>query len=1225
MDSSFLIQWNCNGIFAHIEELKHLISQFKPSVICIQETLLRPTHTFNLAGYMIYRTDGDFVDKARGGVMICVDNRIHSEEILINNCDLEVVAVKIFYPIEMSVCNLYLPPQLPLHINELDNIKRHLLGPLLFLGDFNAHNHIWGSATINRKGKMLEDFISNHDLIVLNSNSPTHFSSNGTSSIIDLTVASPTISTFFTFDVYPDLCSSDHFPILLNLVNRSDKESKRPRWLTDKADWHKFANCVCFDYAAFDLDIDSLNEHVTEQIISAAKSSIPRTSSRLKRIGVPWWSIEIRDAIKDRKNALALFNHQPITSNLVRFKQLKAKARQLIRKAKRESWQKFTSTINCQTSPREVWNSVRRISGRTVPSNIKSLKSNNRLLITKSEIATELGTFFSNLSSSNNFPLNFIRKKTIAESNFVLPENCIHPDHDMLFSLNELENVLQTCKGSSPGPDDIHYLMLKYLDRPSKLFILKFFNYIWSSGNFPKTWSEALVIPISKPNGNRLIPEGFRPISLTNCLCKVMEKLVNRRLCWFLESNDSLFNGQYGFRKYRSTADNISILESTIQNSFSKQESVIAVLLDLEQAYNKTWRLNILKMCISLGISGHLLKFISNFLSNRVFRILLGNYRSEIFELDNGVPQGSILSVILFLVHINSIKNINFPASVKVMLYADDIIIFSSSKNITNIAYEVQISLNMISNWAKGIGLNFSPTKSKSIIFSRRRIQPVVNNLNIENTNIVFEARIKYLGVWLDNKLNWNFHIRHIKRKTQSSLNILRMLSHTKWGANKLVLLRIFKSLLTSKILYGSIAYSSARKTTLKSLNTIYNQGIRLSTGALRTSPIESLICESGLLPIEQLIELELIKFLIKIKQNPKHPLHFFLNNEVYLNFYLNKRTITKPCIYRAQILATEFNFNLNNVSSNYLKKNPPWLFNNLILSNQFPKKNNVTKLELISIFKKIIDNHPNNTCVFTDASKTSDKVGIGIYSPNFEYKGRINDLSSIYNAELVAIYMAIQLLRTRNETNIIIFTDSMSSIDALKNLNCKNQLVNQIQDELVDLSAQKCIKLCWVPGHSGIVGNELADSLANLARDLNYFENSIQIPHNFVNTIKANVWQKWDAVWSNLLNNKMRLIQPSTQIHTYENLSRKDQVVITRIKIGHTLITHKHYFNREPPPICQDCNTQFTINHIFNDCCKYINIRLKHRITSLNEIHDSNKIQNYIEFLKEIGIYTDI
>lgn len=144
---------------------------------------------------------------------------------------------------------------------------------------------------------------------------------------------------------------------------------------------------------------------------------------------------------------------------------------------------------------------------------------------------------------------------------------------------------------------------------------------------------------------------------------------------WFLESQNIFYNKQYGFRKNRSTSDNINILESEIMDSFTQKEDLIAIVFDLEYAYNL--RNHILSTLQSFGIQGRILYFIKNFLNNRTFKIILGNYRSESFILENGIPQGSVLSVILFLVHINCISQLKLATKVDILLYADDIVMFS--------------------------------------------------------------------------------------------------------------------------------------------------------------------------------------------------------------------------------------------------------------------------------------------------------------------------------------------------------------------------------------------------------------------------------------------------------------------------------------------------------------------------------------------------------------------
>ena len=154
-------------------------------------------------------------------------------------------------------------------------------------------------------------------------------------------------------------------------------------------------------------------------------------------------------------------------------------------------------------------------------------------------------------------------------------------EYNQPFSLLELKQALQKSNDSAVGPDNIYYKLLTNLPESSLTLLLTVFNSIWESGIFPSSWREATIAAIPKPGKDSSDPNNYRPIALTSCLCKTMERMVNNRLMWVLESKGLLASEQCGFRKNRSTADHLVRFDSYIRNAFAKKEHVLAIFFDL--------------------------------------------------------------------------------------------------------------------------------------------------------------------------------------------------------------------------------------------------------------------------------------------------------------------------------------------------------------------------------------------------------------------------------------------------------------------------------------------------------------------------------------------------------------------------------------------------------------------------------------------------------------------
>ena len=253
----------------------------------------------------------------------------------------------------------------------------------------------------------------------------------------------------------------------------------------------------------------------------------------------------------------------------------------------------------------------------------------------------------------------------------------------------------------------------------AKQFLLSIFNIIWSQHVYPVSWRIGTVLSFLKPGKDPGCVQSYRPISLTSCVGKVLEKVVNCRLVQVLEFRNLLPDEQNGFRKMRSTTDSLVRFSSDIVTAFSAKQLVRCVSFDLEKAYDTTWRHNILSVLHSSNIKGNLPIFIQNFRSNRHFRTKISTSYSSLHTQEQGVPQGSVISCTLFSLAINNMLK-NILQGIKSSLYVDDLLIYVSGVNQPSLERRLQLGVNRVNDWAETHGFKFSSSKTVSILFHRK-------------------------------------------------------------------------------------------------------------------------------------------------------------------------------------------------------------------------------------------------------------------------------------------------------------------------------------------------------------------------------------------------------------------------------------------------------------------------------------------------------------------------
>ncbi|GFW03292.1 probable RNA-directed DNA polymerase from transposon X-element [Trichonephila clavipes] len=1148
------ISWNCRGLRTRLDDLKSIISTYQPACVALQETFLKSTMTMQVRGYNCVRRDVDGDTSPTGGVCLFTSN-LYPSTVVTLHTSLQAVAVRIHIHSLVTVCCVYLPPNDVVPQVDLTHLVSQLPAPFILLGDFNGHSPLWGHDVTNSRGRQIEQLISDHCLCLLNNDEKTYFHApTRTFHSLDLAICSPTLLPMLNFEVANDLHNSDHFPLLVSHVNGAGTRFRPPTYHFHRADWDKFTRHS-------------------------------QTSNSPRKLCKPWWNASCQQAKKEQRRAWGIFRRYPTTDNLIAFKRAKALARRIRRQCQRESWIQYVSSITSSTTSQQLWRKVKAANGLYRDFNIPILETSTALYSSPLDVANLIGKTFASVSSSDSYSPAFQATKNRLERTPInfrcrqpLPYNC---DFDMF----ELKRALSSAHNTSPGPDGISYELLRHLNEDSLVSLLYLFNRIWREQVYPTQWQEAIVIPILRPGKDPKNPLSYRPIALTSCLCKTLERMVNARLVYLLEKNKCIPLFQSGFRKGRSTLDNIIQLENKIRNAFVRRNHLVSIFFDIEKAYDRTWRYGILRTLFNFGFRGNLPTFIKMFLNLRTFRVRLGGTLSAPFTQAEGVPQGSILSVTLFICHISSILNILSP-SIQASLYVDDLQISCEGSDMRMIERQLQTAVNNILKWCDTNGHSISASKSCCVHFCRKRGIHPDPEIRIRDIQIPVVPDVRFLGVIFDRRLTFLPHILHLRKKCEKSLNLLKVLSNTSWGADRTSLLRVYQAIVLSRIDYGCVAYGSACNSTLQKLDPVHHMALRICSGAFRTSPVQSLYVYCHQLPLDLRRRKLSLAYYFKILSVPSHPLQ---------NVYMTKEPFPIPTLEYATV---------------------PYI-------NPFAtySKSTVAPVVFQRVFAYHRSQYSRYSAIYTDGSKRADYVGCGVVIEDIMHGYRLDTSCSIFTAEAVAIYRALQLIDSTMPRKYCIYTDSMSVLEALENYHDR---CHPVVCTILDITSRLYSKgfdivFCWLPSHVGIIGNEQADSAAKSATT----HLPLAVPlSDMKRVILHHIFQIWQESWSQQLDNKLHSVKPVIGAWSVMPMRRTD-VKLTRLRIGHTRFTHRHLLFGERAPECPSCHVSYTVHHILIDCPVFNH----HRITFFNSSHltlpdlvGEIPHQNLFAFIKKIG-----
>ena len=727
--------------------------------------------------------------------------------------------------------------------------------------------------------------------------------------------------------------------------------------------------------------------------------------------------------------------------------------------------------------------------------------------------------------------------------------------------------------------------------------MLQIFNKIFSGIHpVPKEWRDYIVVPIIKPGKPCNLSTSYRPIALASCVLKTYERIIKNSLEFWLANANLLPKTQYGFRKGTSTQEVIANLISDIQLGFTKNQCTSAIFLDIHGAYDNVVYNILAEKMKKLGVPFKIIKNIYDIYHVRRIFIKTDEGLSNAKEAKIGLPQGSILSPLLYIIYTYDLEHLFINSNLNILQFADDICIYTTKSSSEVCRQNLQDPFTQTMSWFNKNGLNLSPDKTVVCNFSRSRRQDP-NTIEIGGITLPQKSTIKYLGVMLDKKLNWKDQILYVTKRTENGLNIIRAFSHKKWGADPSICLLFYKAFIRSILDYSSVFYGSAAQTHLKKLEIIKNKCLRQSVGFLKSTPISVMEAETGEPPLELRRNFISDKLLLKlISKNsviiPK------INQLTILCFTHSYWRVKKlPMLVQSYSWITQKKESIysNNVLPYYQINYSAYdKLAKVIISNYEENNYLILKKLLLEQQHSVWKNYEH---IFTDGSVLNGKTGCAFFHKNKKITKKIKlpDGVSIYSAELWAIIESLKYCINFDENNrFVIFSDCKSALTKLRN--CENTAsASYLISEIVNLCFQlknnnKDISFVWIGAHIGIPENEFVDQEAKDA-SINGINADFKIPYTDVisqaKRIMLNAWQTQYSSSEKGLRYKNNFPNVCKKTWFRKESNKKFVMTISRIRCFHALYPkHMKKIGLRDDENCE-CGEMGDLDHYILECSR--------------------------------------
>lgn len=587
-----------------------------------------------------------------------------------------------------------------------------------------------------------------------------------------------------------------------------------------------------------------------------------------------------------------------------------------------------------------------------------------------------------------------------------------------------------------------------------------------------------------------------------------------------------------------------------MKKTFEAKEILLAAFLDIEGAFDNASHNSMKNVMIKRNFDKTIVDWIFEMLQKREITCSHGISTVTVRTV-KGCPQGGVLSPLLWSLVVDELLSHLEAQGFEIIGFADDIVIIIRGKYEHVIRDRLQYALNMTTAWCKDEGLSINPHKTTIIPFTRRR-KMTIPDLYLEGTKLVLSLKVKYLGVILDNKLNWNLHLDQIISKATNALWISKKTFGNKWGLKPKMIHWIYTAIVRPRITYASLVWwpKTKVKYAQKKLEKLQRLAAISITGAMRSTPSKALDAILNLLPLHLFVQLEAEKSALRLKRTKQ-----FFDGDLKGHLSILKDFKINPLLTHEDWMNRQYNFER--------------LFN-------------VTEPSRAEWESGGPNIQPGSVIFYTDGSKLNNRVGAGVTGPGVNISISMGKWPTVFQAEIQAIIECATVCLQRNyrHANICIFSDSQAALKALQSVTCSSKLVWECIQLLQQVAKNSRLNLFWVPGHCGVEGNEKADLLARCGSSKPFLG-----PEPFCGasecTLKMELknWENSmiDVIWKNttIARQSKRFISPNKIItQRLLSLSKKDLCTYTGLVTGHC--SSKYYLKqlgKLEDDTCRFCN----------------------------------------------------